>query len=59
MENKRTIIKQNSAQNVQDKIFKKMLARKKLAILNQFSKFAKTLQALNDRKLKKSKSKQN
>ena len=46
--NKKT--NRNSIDSFQDEIFKKMPIRKKLALLDQFFKFAKTLQGLNNRK---------
>jgi len=42
--------RRRSAQRIQDKIFMKMSAEKKLLLLDEFFRLAKKLQNLNDRK---------
>ena len=38
-------------QKIQDDMFKKMTAERKIQLVDQFFKLGKTLQALNDRKI--------
>lgn len=40
-----------NAQKIQDQIFRKMAAEKKIQLTSQFFELGKTLQALNDRKI--------
>lgn len=43
-------LKQKSAQEIQDEIFRKMSVKEKLRMLDEFFRFGKKLQSLNDRR---------
>ncbi|MEK7562165.1 MAG: hypothetical protein AAB509_00595 [Patescibacteria group bacterium] len=50
---KKNILTPKRAQEIQDEIFKKMTARKKIKLVSSFFKFGKKLSKLNNRRLKK------
>ena len=48
---KKNILTPKLAQEIQDGIFKKMTAEKKIKLVSQFFEFGKKLNALNNRKI--------